>query len=109
MLVQLLQQQGLTAQSAPSKLGMGECIALADVDASARGAFDRLAQALEAAGSFVIPLQPDALSDAKRYELVLRPGIGAPRVVRPGFLGPGHVVQQRARVLADPAWLGTMR
>ncbi len=30
MLVQLLQQQGLTAQSAPSKLGMGECIALAE-------------------------------------------------------------------------------
>lgn len=82
--------------------------ALAESDPGARAAFDRLAQALEAAGSFVIPLQPDALSDARRYELVLRPGIGAPRVVRPGFQGQGQVVQQRARVLADPAWLGTM-
>lgn len=83
--------------------------ALVEVEASAREAFDRLTLALEAAGSYVIPLQPEALSDARRYELVLRPGIGAPRVVRPGFQGPGHVVQQRARVLADPAWLGTMR
>ncbi|MBX3468814.1 MAG: hypothetical protein KF878_18240 [Planctomycetes bacterium] len=75
---------------------------------AARGAFGRLAQALEGAGSYVIPLEEAALSDGRRYELVLRPGVGTPRVVRPGFLGPGQVVQQRARVLADPAWLGTM-
>ncbi|MCO5169965.1 MAG: hypothetical protein M9894_26810 [Planctomycetes bacterium] len=82
--------------------------AAAEALPAAQGVFSRLSQALEEAGSYVIPLDPGALSDGRRYELVLRPGVGTPRVVRPGFLGPGQVVQQRARVLADPAWLGTM-
>jgi hypothetical protein len=82
--------------------------ALAEVDPAARSFFERICRALEEAGSFVIPLETACLSDARRYELIVRPGAGAPRVVRPGFQGQGQVVQQRARVLADPSWLGTM-
>lgn len=96
------ERRGTTLRYAASAL-----FAIVELDGQARGAFERLAYALEREGSYVIPLEPTELSDARRYELVLRPGAGPPRILRPGFQGEG-VVQQRARILADPAWLGTM-
>ena len=42
-----------------------------------------------------------------RYDVLLEPGTDSPRLVRPGFHGPDGVVQQRARVIADPSSIGS--
>lgn len=80
--------------------------ALVDLEPGARGLFERFVVALEQAGSFLIPLDPQRAWDPARYEVQLRVGVGAPRLVRPGFQTRDQLVQQRARVLLDPAGLG---
>lgn len=81
--------------------------ALVEQEPGARTLFERFVAALEAAGSFLIPLDPSRAWDPARYEVQLRPGVGAPRLVRPGFQTREQLVQQRARVMLDPAGLGS--
>jgi hypothetical protein len=80
--------------------------ALVEQEPAARPLFERFVGALEAAGSFLIPLDPRQAWDPSRYEVQLRAGAGAPRLIRPGFQTREQLVQQRARVLLDPGRLG---
>jgi len=78
----------------------------AEGDCDAKAVFARLVRALEGEGSFLIPLDPADLADEGRYEVLPRPGAHPPRLVRPGFRTRDGLVQQRAKVAADPGLLG---
>jgi hypothetical protein len=69
--------------------------------------YQRFLSALEGLGSFQIPLVEHRLHDEERYDVLLQPGTGTPRLIRPGFQGPSGLVQQRARVVADPSSIGS--